>query len=171
MGKIPFKKIDLLIVDKMGKEMSGTGMDTNITGRKEGSNMQVLRVFVRDLTEKSHGNAQGIGLADFTTQKLVDKIDFQATYLNSQTAYRTDTCKIPMTLPNDYEVLKIAQKMAGVSDDPSKFKIVWIKNTLELEEFYVSECFRPDIVKDPQIKILKEDLEFNFDQDNGVFLK
>jgi hypothetical protein len=171
MGKIPFKQIDLLIVDQMGKEMSGTGMDTNITGRKDGSDMQVLRVFIRDLTEKSHGNAQGIGLADFTTQKLVDKINYQATYLNSQTAYRTDTCKIPMTLPNDYEVLKIAQKMAGINDDPSKFKIVWIKNTLELEEFYVSECFRPIIVKDPHMEILKEDLKFDFDDEKGVFLR
>ncbi|MHA2289305.1 MAG: lactate racemase domain-containing protein, partial [Promethearchaeota archaeon] len=73
---LPFKELDLLIVDEMGKNIFGAGMDTNITGRKEGSSMQVRWLFVRDLTEESHGNSQGVGLADFTTKRLVEKIDY-----------------------------------------------------------------------------------------------
>lgn len=171
MGKIPFPEIDLLIVDEMGKELSGTGMDTTITGRKEGSSMKVHRLFIRDLTEKTHGNAQGIGLADFTLRKLVDKIDFKATYLNSQTAYRTDTCKIPMTLENDYEVMSIAKKMAGVAENTSNFRIVWVKNTLELERIFVSEAFMPEIRKNPNLLIEKSQLEFYFNDQGKMYLK
>ncbi len=171
MATLPFKEIDLLIVDEMGKEISGTGMDTNITGRKKGSPMRVHRIFVRDLTEKSHGNAQGIGLADFTTRKLVEKMDSHSTYLNSQTAFRTDSCKIPMTLENDYEALQVAQKMTGETDDPSALRIVWVKNTLELEEFYASEVFIPQIVNNPALSVIRENLSFMFDHNLSCFLE
>ena len=122
------------------KNIFGTGMDTNLTGRKEGSNVQISWLFVRDLTDESHGNAQGIGLADFTTKKLVDKIDFKKLYTNSITAFRTDTQKIPMYLENDKEVLTTILDLAGV-EDPSTFRMIWIKNTLRLRKMLVSEYF------------------------------
>ena len=81
--QIAFKDIDLMIVDEMGKNIFGTGMDTNITGKKNGSSMNVRWLFVRDLTKETNGNAQGLGLADFTTKQLVDKIDYSQTYLNA----------------------------------------------------------------------------------------
>ncbi|MBI2559559.1 MAG: DUF2088 domain-containing protein [Planctomycetes bacterium] len=81
MARLPFNDIDLLIIDEMGKDISGTGMDTNIIGRSGSSDIKVVRIYVRDLTEKSGGNACGIGLADFTTRRLVSKVDFQETYL------------------------------------------------------------------------------------------
>jgi hypothetical protein len=141
MESLPFRGIDLLIVDGMGRESSGTGMDTNITGRKEGSPMKVVRVFVRDLSGKTRGNAQGIGLADFTTRRLVDSIDYQVLYINSQTAHRTDACGIPMTFGSDREVMRVAAEMAG-AERPEDYRIVWIKNILELEPIMVSEAYR-----------------------------
>ncbi len=140
MARLPFDDVDLLIVDEMGKDISGTGMDTNITGRKEGSAMKVVRVFVRDLTEHTGGNAQGIGLADFTTKRLVDRIDYDALYVNALTAYRTDSCKIPMYFETDRQVLATALDMAG-AERPEEYKVAWIKNTLEIEKIAVSEAY------------------------------
>jgi len=138
MGRLPSSEVDLLIVDEMGKEISGTGMDTTVTGRKPGSPVRVTHLFVRDLTARSHGNAQGIGLADFTTRRLVDRIDFAALYVNSRTAFRTDTCKIPMTFQSDREALATAVQMAGAAEQPDRYRVIWIPNTLELERVIVS---------------------------------
>jgi hypothetical protein len=162
MGKIPFQDIDLLIVDEMGKEISGTGMDTNITGRKEGSPMKVVRVFVRDLTKKTRGNAQGIGLADFTTRRLVNGIDYHALYVNSQTAYRTDSCKIPMTFETDREAITTAMEMAGI-DTPEEYKVVWIKNTLELEMILVSEAYKERFSGHSSFTAVQGPMEIQFD--------
>ncbi len=167
MGKLPFPDVDLLIIDKMGKEMSGTGMDVNITGRKEGMPKNISKVFIRDLTKKTEGNAQGIGLADFTTKKLVDKIDFNKTYTNSQTACRTDTCKIPMTLENDFEVLRIASDMENITI-PESFKIIWIKNTLELKEILVSESYLSRIEKRNDLEIIDNPIKIKFDNDGNL---
>ncbi len=174
MGRIPFPEVDLLIVDEMGKEFSGTGMDTNITGRKEGLPpsiaINVHRIYVRALSEQSHGNAQGIGLADFTQQSLVDKINYSATYINSQTAYRTDTCKIPMTLANDCEVLQIATQMAGLTDNTDGLRVVWIKNTLELDEMYVSEVFLPQISALENVEVIGKGYEVQFSAEGQASL-
>jgi hypothetical protein len=167
MGRLPFEDVDLLVVDEMGKEISGTGMDPNITGRKESSPMEVARVFVRDLTERSRGNGQGIGLADFTTRRLVDRIDFDALYLNSQTAYRTDTCKIPMTFDTDREALRVATQMAGV-EDPAGYKLVWVRNTLQLERIFVSEAYGSRLEKEHASSVLRGPLEVEFDGDGNL---
>jgi len=137
---IPFKVIDLLIVDEMGKNIFGTGMDTCITGRKPNSKMDVQWLFVRDLTKETHGNAQGIGLADFTTEKVINKIDFSKTYVNALTAYRTDSAKIPIHFSNDKKVLQNVFKLANYKD-PSEFRLVWIKNTLQIDQIVISEAF------------------------------
>jgi hypothetical protein len=167
MGKLPFKNVDLMVVDEMGKDISGTGMDTNITGRKDDSPMEVIRVFVRDLTEATHGNAQGIGLADFTTKRLVDQIDYNALYINAQTAYRTDSCKIPMYFETDEEVLKVATDMAGV-ENPADYKMVWIKNTLELEEIYVSEAYIKELKKNSNLEICGGPYEVQMDRNGNM---
>jgi len=158
---LPFKEIDLLIVDEMGKNIFGTGMDTNITGRKNGSEMYVQWLFVRDLTKETHGNAQGIGLADFTTKRLVDKIDFTKMYSNALTAFRTDSPKIPIFLQNDKDVLNTIFDLAGI-EDSSKFRLVWIKNTLELGKILVSEYFFDHISS-------REDLNFIGDEETLTF--
>ena len=161
---LPFKDIDLLIVDEMGKNIFGTGMDTNITGRKEGSSMLVQWIFVRDLTKESHGNAQGIGLADFTTKKLVDKIDYSKMYENALTAYRTDSPKIPIFLKNDKEVLKTIFNLADLKD-PSNFKLVWIKNTLEFQKIIVSKYFFNQVNSQNDLKFVGEQEKIEFDKE------
>jgi hypothetical protein len=162
MAFIPISDIDLLIVDEMGKDLSGTGMDTNVTGRKEGLASIARFIFVRDLTEKSGGNALGIGLADFTTKRLVKKIDVDALYTNALTAYRTDACKIPMSFRSDREAIRTAAYMAGARE-PKAFKIVRIKNTLELEGIYASEAFIDEIKGNPRLKIVSGPSAMKFD--------
>jgi len=141
---IPFDDIDLLIVDEMGKDISGTGMDVNVTGRKTVSGKRISKIYVRDLSAKTAGNAHGIGLADFTTRRLVEKIDFHSMYLNSRTSFRTDACKIPMTFDSDSEAMDAAMQMNG-SKSPEEVRLVWIKNTLDLGMIYVSKPLLDEI--------------------------
>jgi hypothetical protein len=160
---LPFKELDLLIVDEMGKNIFGAGMDTSITGRKEGSSMQVRWLFVRDLTEESHGNSQGVGLADFTTKRLVDKIDYNKMYTNALTARRTDSCKLPIFLENDKEVMNAIFDML-TEEERSTFRMVWIKNTLELEKIFVSECFFDQIESRANLKFVGNAESIKFDE-------
>ena len=147
MAKLPIRDIDLLIVDEIGKDISGTGMDTNVIGRRDETSIEevrIARIFVRDLTSQSHGNACGIGLADFTTKKLVDKIKTRETYINCLTALRPEGAKIPMTFDCDKDAVAAALSTCGV-DDPQKSRIVWVKNTLNLEKAIVSEACMHDM--------------------------
>ncbi|MHA1777583.1 MAG: [Fe-S]-binding protein [Promethearchaeia archaeon] len=169
--RIPFPEVDLLIVDEIGKEYSGTGMDTIVVGKKPSAPIKVKLLYVRDLTEQTHGNAQGIGFADFTRRSLVEKIDFKATYLNSQTAFRTQAPKIPMTLANDREVIRIALQMSGYEEDLHQIRLVWIKNTLELEEMVVSEAYRKQVENNPNLEILSFKLKMDFTEDGFLILK
>jgi len=162
---IPFKEIDLLIVDEMGKNIFGTGMDTNITGRKDGSSMQVRWLFVRDLTDESHGNAQGVGLADFTTKKLVDKIDYNKMYTNALTALRTDSPKIPIFLQNDKEVMDAIFDMLS-EEERSMFRMIWIKNTLELRRILVSEYFFDQIESRDNLTFIGDKELIKFDEED-----
>ncbi len=159
IAKLPFNEIDLLIVDEMGKDISGVGMDPNVTGRNRdllGSfphPVRVKRLFVRDLTDKSKGNATGIGLADITTQRFVDKIDRQATYINSITGISLEKAAVPMYVESDREAIDIALGSVGlVSSD--KAKIVRIKNTLELEIVEVSEAYAKDLQNRNDLEII-----------------
>jgi hypothetical protein len=161
---IPFKEIDLLIVDEMGKNIFGAGMDTNITGKKEGSSMQVRWLFVRDLTDESHGNAQGVGLADFTTKRLVDKIDYNKMYTNALTALRTDSPKLPIFLQNDKDVLNAIFDMMS-EEERSNFRIIWIKNTLELRKILVSEFFFDQIESRNNLSFIGEEESIKFDDE------
>jgi hypothetical protein len=163
-AQLPFKDLDLLIVDEMGKNIYGTGMDTNITGRKQGADMHVQLLFVRDLTKESHGNAQGIGLADFTTKRLIDKIDFKKTYTNALTAFRTDSPKLPIFLLNDKKVLETIFDFLDVKD-LSTFRMVWIKNTLELTKIIVSEHFFNQIKEHDNFSFIGDEEPMEFDQD------
>ncbi|MBD3195308.1 MAG: DUF2088 domain-containing protein [Candidatus Lokiarchaeota archaeon] len=166
--KLPFRDIDLLIVDEMGKNIFGTGMDTNITGRKSDSTMKVKWIFIRDLTFETHGNAQGIGLADFTTDKLVDKIDLKQTYENALTAYRTDSPKIPIHFPSDREVLRKIIDIVG-SNESMNLKIVWIKNTLELRKLLISKAYDDEVDNKKELRFIGNSEKFKFSE-NGFLL-
>lgn len=144
MPCFPVDQIDLLIVDEMGKDISGVGIDSNITGRisikgeHDLSTPVINKIVVTDLTEASHGNALGIGLADFTTRRLFDKIDFKMTYENVLTSTFTERGKIPIIAETDKMAVEYALRTCG-PQKADMLKIVRIKNTLKLNEIYVSK--------------------------------
>ncbi len=174
MAKLPFRDIDLLIIDKMGKDISGTGMDTNIIGRKDpnssrtpGADAGISRIFVRDLTPNSHGNACGVGLADFTTQKLVNKINFPKTNINCITALRPEGAKIPMTFECDKDALDAAILTSGL-ENVKDIRIVWIKSTLDLEKIIVSEGFLEELSGCGDIEKISAAKKITFDSTGNL---
>jgi len=172
MARIPFKEIDVLIVDEIGKDISGTGMDTNVIGRfwipgeYEPLAPKIKRIVVLDLSEKTGGNAAGIGLADLTTKRVVEKIDYHATFINCLTSGWPEACKIPVFLPNDRDAIMTAIRLCGPVN-PREAKVVRIKNTLELERFWISES-PAELVKSDEklsrrIEIVGKPEEMRFD--------
>lgn len=143
MPRLPFETLDLLIVDRMGKNFSGTGMDTNVTGRAiDGRTQKVPRpvvrqLFVRELAAESEGNATGIGLADFCTRRLADAIDWQPTYLNALTAAQPAGVRLPVVCDNDRDAIRHALNAAGVEDERHA-RIARIRDTLHVETFAAS---------------------------------
>lgn len=149
MPKLPLDDIDFLIVDYLGKNISGAGMDPNIIGRGVHGYSSLLgqrnvppprikRIFVRDLTAESHGNAIGIGFADLTTTRLVQKIDRSVTYINALTSLTPNGAKIPIHFDTDRQALELGLKSLGLAD-PSQAIIVRIADTLSLESVEISE--------------------------------
>jgi hypothetical protein len=171
MAKLPFNDIDLLIVDEMGKDISGVGIDPNVTGRNRDllgvfdHPVQVKRLFVRDLTAKSKGNAVGIGLADITTQRLVDKIDYDATYKNCITGISLEKAAVPMHFKNDRKAIEVGLGSMGLIP-PEKSKIVRIKNTSRLETVQVSEAFADKLQQRSDLEILGEPRSMEFDEED-----
>jgi len=156
LARIPFKEIDVLIVEEIGKNISGVGMDTNVTGRfwlpgeSDPRAPNIKNIVVLDLSEETHGNAIGIGLADMTTEKAVSKIDYSATYVNCLTQGSTDTAKIPPFLPNDRDAIATAIRTCGPID-PKKARVVRIKNTLELDRMWISESLAEKVKSIPEL--------------------
>ena len=161
MPSLPIKKADVLIIDQMGKEISGTGIDTNMIGRlrvigeAEFTEPDIKRVVVADLTEASHGNALGIGLADFITRKLFSKIDLKSTYENIITSTFLERGKIPIIAENAREALEYAFKTCQIAE-PEEARVIRIKNTLELHRMYVSPSVMELVKNDPKIEICSD---------------
>ncbi len=140
LPRLPVDHLDLLVVDEMGKNYAGTGMDTNVIGRfgirgVADVGPQIGRIVVLDLSEGSHGNANGMGLADFITRRFADKIDFPATYLNTLTATFVERAKMPIVMESDREAIETALRTLGSPVEPC---IIRVRNTLELEHLWVS---------------------------------
>jgi len=173
MARLPFNDIDLLIVDEMGKDISGVGIDPNVTGRNRDllgvfdHPVQVKRLFVRDLTAKSKGNAVGIGLADITTQRLVDKIDYDATYKNCITGISPEKAAVPMHFETDRKAIEVGLGSMGLIP-PEKSKIVRIKNTNRLEMVEVSETFVDELQQRSDLEILGEPQPMEFDEADNL---
>lgn len=173
MPRFLLDKIDVLIVSEIGKDISGSGMDPNIVGRTgsgltEGfETLPIQRIVVLDLTEKSHGNASGIGIADIITTRLLRKIDLGATYANCITSTALNGAKIPVVIQSDREALAIAVKTCNRISLES-VRIVWIKNTLEMEHIYISETFGDTIKERDDIEITGEPKPMEFDQDGNL---
>ena len=172
MARIPFKEIDLLIVNQIGKEISGSGMDPNVTGRfflpteHETKAPQTKKILVLNLTPDTEGNATGLGLADLTTRRVFDRIDFEKTFVNCLTSGWVEASRIPTFLPCDRDAIIIGLRIAGIRD-PKKTKIVLIKNTLEIDRFLISEALKEELDKDNElrkkVKVVGEAREMIFD--------
>jgi len=173
MPRLPFNEIDLLIVDEMGKDISGTGIDPNVTGRNRDllgvfpHPTNVKRLFVRDLTENSNGNATGIGLADLTTKRLVDKINYQATYMNCITGISLEKAAVPMHFETDQEAIRVALGSVGLIP-AEKSRIVRIKNTLLVDEVEVSEAYGEEMKKRPDLEVLGGPKPMSFDRQGNL---
>lgn len=172
--KLPFDELDIVIVDECGKEISGTGMDTKVLGRimniyeEELTHPKITRVILRDLTEKTHGNAIGVGLADFITRKAADKIDYRSTYINSTTAITPEKARLPIVCENDKEAVDFALATAGPVDADT-VKIVWIQNTSKLGEMWISQGLINEAKKNNAIRILDDRRSMQFDGAGNLY--
>jgi len=171
--RLPFDQMDILIIDEMGKNISGTGMDTNVIGRRlfiggpKPEKPKITRIFVRDLTKESHGNATGIGMADYITKRLLNKIDYPSTHLNCITGMSPEYGRVPIFFEKDGEALLMAHENAGVLD-PQDLRILWIKNTLELEYLFASQALLKEARSNKQLEIVNDLFGFPFDEKGNL---
>jgi hypothetical protein len=167
--RLPFDEVDVLVLDEMGKDISGTGFDTKVVGRilmplvaAEPERPRVKRIVVCDLTARTAGNADGVGIADFITRRLADKIDFEALYANALAGAEPEHARIPMTMANDREAIAAAARSVGLVP-PAKLKIVRIPNTLRLQELEVSAAYRPQLAHRPELTVASPERPPAFD--------
>jgi hypothetical protein len=174
LARLPFAEADLLVVDEIGKDISGSGMDTNVVGRKRAfrdapmtsGQPNMRRIFVRGLTARTHGNATGIGLADFTTNRLVRAMDYRATIINCLTSGYPEGANLPVHLETDREVLDAALAIIG-HRAPETARVMRIRNTLCLTEIEASEpCFGNGPALNP-LEVLAEQ-PLNFERDGNL---
>lgn len=166
LPKILFPSFDVLVVDYIGKNISGDGMDPNITGRYPTpyahGGPEVNKIVVLDLTKESKGNANGVGTADFTTARLAGKTDWPATYANGLTSTVCAPTKQATTLANDRDAIKAAIKTCNILDY-TKVKLVRIRDTLHLGTIEISESLLEEARNHPDIEIISDPYEWEFD--------
>ncbi|MCC3357334.1 lactate racemase domain-containing protein [Bacillus sp. REN16] len=172
LPKLFFDQIDVLVIDQIGKNISGDGMDPNITGRYPTpyahGGPEVNKMVVLNLTPETEGNANGVGTADFTTQRLVDQMDLEFTYANGLTSTVVAPTKIATTLPNDKEAIQAAIKTCNILDF-STVKMVRIKDTLHVSEIEVSEALLDYIKNHPNIEQASDLYDFDFNENGNLF--
>ncbi|MBN1224135.1 MAG: DUF2088 domain-containing protein [Candidatus Aminicenantes bacterium] len=166
---LPFEDVDVLIIDEIGKDISGSGFDTKVVGRinlplltREPESPRVKRIIACDLTEATEGNASGLGNADFVTQRLMDKTDVYATNMNCLSSCTPEGAKIPPVMKNDRDAIEMAVQCVGMIPT-DKLKIVRIRDTLHLIEVDVSEAYRDELLLRDDLKIVKKEKPFVFD--------
>ena len=172
LPRLPFNDVDVLVVEEIGKNISGVGMDTNVTGRfwmpgeHDPRAPNIKKIAVLDLTEETHGNAIGIGLADLTTRRAFEKIDYHQTYVNCLTQGSGETGKIPPFLANDRDAIATAIGISGPIK-PEAARVIRIKNTQELETLYISEALVDELRASPELQkrlvLVEEPREMQFD--------
>ncbi|MEK3722034.1 MULTISPECIES: lactate racemase domain-containing protein [unclassified Paenibacillus] len=171
LPKILFDQVDVLVIDYIGKNISGDGMDPNVTGRYPTpyahGGPDVSKMVVLDLTPETKGNANGVGTADFTTQRLVDKMDLAATFVNGLTSTVCAPTKISTTLDNDFYAIKAAVKTCNILDY-TKCRLIRIQDTLHLGEIEISVNLLEDAKKHADIEILSEPYDLQFDSEGNL---
>jgi hypothetical protein len=170
---LPFEDIDILVVDHMGKNVSGSGMDTNVIGRfynfvaREPAKPRIKRIYVRDLTPESMGNACGIGLADFAHKSLVAKIDFAATNTNCLTGVNPEKGRIPIVCDSDRQALGFCFDTIGLTP-PEQARLVWIRNTLDLTELQISQTLKDRVNGSSDLQVIAGPAPMEFDDGGNL---
>jgi hypothetical protein len=173
LARIPLNHIDVLIIDQIGKNISGIGMDSNITGRHRDITGDfnvspfVKRIFVRDLSPDSDGNGNGIGLADVTTKRLVDALDLQKTYSNAISAISPEKAAIPLYFDSDLPAVEACIVTCGIKSN-RQARIIRIKNTADLEYFQVSEALKDDVNRNHALSLVTQWAEMEFDRKGNL---
>ena len=171
--RILFTQLDVLIIDEIGKDISGNGFDYNVVGRYHLPHMKsegpfITRIAVLDITDASHGNGNGLGTADFTTERAFRKFSFEETYPNSLTSAVPVSAKIPLVLKNDRQTIQAAIKTCNIADFRN-VRLCRIKNTLEVDLMEVSENLLVEVQKDPRMEVLSEAYEFAFTSEENLW--
>ncbi len=178
MPKLPFSKAELLIIEEFGKNISGSGMDTNVVGRKflnhqaaEDEFPKIKRIWIRGLTEDTHGNAAGIGGAEYCSQKVLDQIDLKITRINCITGGSPVGAMLPVSYDTEKEILESALSTVGLVT-PENSGIMWIQNTLQVAEVECSACYLEEARDRKDLEVISElrDLAWN-EQGNLAPLK
>jgi hypothetical protein len=173
MARLLFRDIDVLVIEQIGKDISGTGMDTNVIGRlllpgvSEPAEPGIRRIVCLGLTRKSHGNANGVGLADIVTRRLFTEIDYKSTYANVFTTGLLNRANIPIIMDTDKEAIEGAVKVLHF-DQARQVRMVRIRNTLELSRIQVSESLCDEARAHGDVTILGEPEPIRFDGDGSL---
>ncbi len=163
LPRLPFDALDALIVDEIGKNISGSGMDTNIIGKKQGMDSpRIGAIYIRGLSEATHGNAIGIGNADLMPRSLLPEIDLSSTYMNAFTAKRLMIARIPMLVENELQALQVLLNFRAEEAHDS-LRLLWIRNTSALDEMWASKSLLDEARANPNIDILGEAGALAFD--------
>lgn len=169
LPKLPFRVADIVLIDEIGKNISGTGMDTNVIGRKFNDRVameeefpKVRRIVVRNLTAETHGNATGLGIAEFCRQRVVDQLDRRKTSINCITGGHPSAAMVPISYPTDRECLDAALATIGLVDPPNA-RMIWIRNTLDVAEVECSAAYFPEARERSDLEILTPTRMLPFD--------
>jgi hypothetical protein len=174
MPHLPFSDVDLLLIDEIGKNVSGSGLDTNVVGRKSSLHraagdqpIRVRFIAVRSLTESTLGNAVGIGVAEFCRSRVLREMDTAATRLNALTAGDLTAAMLPLDYETDAEILEAALPMIGLRP-PEESRILWIRNTLELAEVECSSVLLEEARRRPDLEVVSELRPLPLDGDGNL---
>lgn len=174
MPRLPFTKIGLLVIDEIGKNISGSGMDTNVVGRKyndhaatEKDEFKVKRIFIRGLTPETHGNACGLGMGEFTNRRTAESVDRNITVINSLTGGHPSAAGIPAYYETDREVIENALPTVGLVE-PENAVVVQIRDTLHLGEVLVSEVCLPEVESRDDLELIDGPFDMRFDADGNL---
>ena len=161
MARLPFDRVDLLLIDRIGKNISGTGLDTNVVGRKfddhksvDGESPRVRLIAIRGLTPETHGNAVGMGIAEFCKSELLRGTDIAATRLNAITAGHVSAAMTPLDYETDREILEAA--LPGTPEGRRRTRLLWTANTLHLHEMECSEAYWHESQEREDLEILTD---------------
>ena len=174
LPRLPFQQADILLVDEIGKNISGTGMDTNVVGRKFNDHEprefewpKIKIIVVRSLTPETHGNASGIGIAELCRTRVLEQRDREITNINCETAGHFTAAMLPIDYPTDRKILDIALPAIGMIE-PQHARLMWIRNTLHLAELACSEVFYEEARQRPDLTILSEPHELPFNEQGNL---